>query len=191
MIKEKAKFLYLLEFSRQEIAERLNVSWSIVNTYVKELELEYLQEYYLKNEANPANRASGIQEYKGIMTAPEFPLYNKFKDSIGDTYIWDYNGRVALQNKKLNRTTAFLYKTDLKAMLAVSKTKVHSYLRDIPIEECEIILNYIEDKKDDMMGILPKTHILTKVADDGGEIDAELMESAAHRDNNEDSDAGQ
>ena len=174
------KFLYLLEFSRQEIAERLNISWSIVNTYVKEQELEYLQEYYLKNEAN--TMASGGHE--GISTAPEFVLHNRFKDTIGDTYIWDYNGRVALQSKsrKLNGTTAFLYKNDLKAMLALSKTKVRSFLKDIPAEECEIILNYIEDKKDDMMGILPKTHIFTKVADDGGEIDADLMESAAHRD---------
>ncbi len=180
--KEKAAFLSLFGYNKQEIAERLNIGWSVVNTNLKELDFESINNDSIKTGKEP-----GLE----IRVAPEFPIKDIFKEMLGKTYIWDFDGRVALKNKNISSsTTVFLFKNDMRAMLSLNETKINDCLRNIPTKKRKIILNYIEDKKDDMMGILPKTHIFTKVAEDAGEIDAALMESAVHRDENEDSDTG-
>lgn len=171
----KVPFLHLLGFNTQEIAERLNIGWSVVNTSLKVGEL-----------------GSISSDFVELKTAPEFPIHEIFKETLGKTHIWDYDGRIAIRNKKISSDTIiFLFKSDVKTMLSLSKTKVQEGLKKLPAAESEIILNYIEDKKDDMMGILPKTHIFTRVAEDSGELNAELMESAAHKNETDDSDASQ
>ncbi len=183
------KFLHLLGYNRQEIATRLSISWSAVNAVVTKLEskqeLEFLENYYIKHEINKDKLADVV-----LSTAPEFPIIDYLKDRLGNTNIWEYNGRLALQNKKISGKTVFVSKDDIKLMLALNKTQNHKCLNGISQEERNVILNYIEDRKDDKAGILPMTHIFTRIAEDSGELNAELMESSAHRDEPESNNEG-
>lgn len=178
------KFLHLLGYNRQDIADRLGLSWSAVNASVKKLEaeqeIEFLQSYYIKHEISKDELAD-----LEIKTTRGFPLKNLIKDTLGHTNIWDYDGRLALQNKKISDKIVFISKENIKLMLALDKTKNVKCLNSISSDDRDVIINYIEDRKDDMLGILPKTHIFTKVAEDAGELDAELMESSAHKEESE------
>jgi len=183
--KGTVRFLHLLGFNKNEIIDRLDISWSTVNEGVKkleiELETEFLENYYFEHEIDGHESDEDLR----ITKAPDFILKTLMKDNLGLTNIWDYDGRIALQNKKIAKNPIFLFKDDIKFMLTLPKTENHTRLRDIPADEREVILTYIEDRKDDMMGILPKTHIFTRIADDSGELNAGLMESSAHRDTTE------
>lgn len=178
------KFLHLLGYNRQDIADRLGLSWSAVNASVKKIEaeqeIEFLQSYYIKHEISKGELAD-----LEIKTAPEFTINNRLKDTLGHTNIWDYDGRLALQNKKISTKIVFISKENIKLMLTLNKIKNNKCLSGLHPDDRAIILNYIEDRKDDMLGILPKTHIFTRVAEDSGELDADLMVSSAHKDEDE------
>lgn len=175
------KFLHLLGFNRQDIVDRLGLSWSAVNASVKrieaEQEIEFLENYYIKHEISKDELTDVV-----LKTAHEFPIIDYLKDRLGNTNIWEYNGRLALQNKKISGKIVFMSKDDINLMLALNKSQNHKCLNCIPQEERDVILNYIEDRKDDKAGILPMTSIFTRIAEDSGELDAELMESSAHKD---------
>lgn len=184
--KSTISFLDMLGFNRTEIADLTGLSWSSVNATVKKIEsereLDYLKQYYAKTELE--KMISG--ERPKIRFAPEFQLNTTQKDYLGKSIVWDYDGRTALQNKTHPKKTVYLFKKDIQTMMALKKTELVDAIRNFGSDERHIVLSYIEDKKDDIMGILPKTHIFTRVAEDGGELDADLMVSSAHKDESED-----
>jgi len=180
--KATISFLDLLDFSKIDIADLTGLSWSTVNATLKkvesERELDSLRNYYTKTELD--KMISG--EHQKIMCAPEFKLNITQKDRLGKSTTWDYDGRMALQNKSHPNKVVYLFKKDISIMMALNKSALVDAIGAFGSDEQKTILNFIEDKKDDKMGILPKTHIFTRVAEDGGELNADLMVSAAHKD---------
>ncbi|MDD5453921.1 MAG: hypothetical protein PHW62_00275 [Candidatus Ratteibacteria bacterium] len=184
------KFLHLLGFNRTEISSRLDITWGAANAVVKKLEteqeLEFLEGYYLKHETNEKEIINRLD----IKTAEKFPIIEERKEMLGQTSVWDYDGRLALKNKKISSKIVFVSKEDINLLLSLTKTKNIECMKNLTPKDRDVILNYIEDRKDDRLGILPKTHIFTRVLEDSGEINAELIESSEQRDdeqsNNED-----
>lgn len=149
----KIIFLHQAGYTSQQVVDTLGVTPGNVNTVLK--------------------RIGNIMSRK-IRRAKPFDINRARGEEIGKSRIWEYDGEVTLGRKGQTRTLTII-KEDAERAVRMTPNELQEYIKKLSRWEKKIVIGYVEDKKDDLLGIFPKIKTDTKIPQDGGEISAELM----------------
>lgn len=169
--KKLIDYLFLLNFSPSNIIDVLHhLQEAVQHNFNDRQSQERTVQLRLINE--------WLVEAAEFTEAQPFSTRLLIPQCIGKSIVRNHNGSIAIQRRGFGGTTVFIKKQDLEKLMAQSKRKNHKLLSSagIPATKRSVIVECVEDLKDDKLGMFPMVKATTHIASDAGEINAKGFE---------------
>jgi transposase-like protein len=174
--KVQIEFLLIAGYDKSEIAKELKLSASTIDYHIENIRAENW--WRQKNEGQELEQTDSRAKDTQIKPAEPFNLLQVYKEKLGNSFVWDYDGRVAIGRRGM-KEIVYVQKTAIERMKKMSTKQLATFISNLNLIHQDIVIGYIEDLKDDAIGALPMLRTGTRPAEDGGEIDADGFEDGS------------